>query len=126
MGMGNGATIPIRGMAGSTGMLCIAYEGGYVTHESAPLPLLEAWAMHLHTHVERLHIQQQLPQPLSRREQEILKWTVLGKTADEIGDILHISTNTVLFHLGNLRRKLAVSNKHHLIAKALSLGLVSF
>lgn len=126
MGMANGATIPIRGIAGSTGMLCIAYEGAYVPRESAPLPLLEAWAMHVHTHVERLHVKQQLRSPLTRREQEVLKWTVLGKTADGIGDTLHISSNTVLFHLGNLRRKFGVANKHHLIAKALALGLVNF
>lgn len=126
MGMGYGATIPIRGMGGSKGMLCIAYEAAYVEHELAPLLLLEAWAMHLHTHIERLYTAQQLTSPLSQREQEILKWTVLGKTADDIAGILNLSKNTVLFHLNNLRRKLNVSNKHHLIAQAFALHLVSF
>jgi len=126
MGMGNGATIPIRGMGGSKGMLCIAYEAAYVEDELAPLPLLEAWAMHLHTHIERLYTAEQLTSPLSQREQEVLQWTVLGKTADDIAGILNLSTNTVLFHLNNLRRKLNVSNKHHLIAQAFALRLVNF
>jgi len=124
MGLGNGATIPIRGIGGSKGMFCIAYEGSYVEKEAAPLPLMEAWAMHLHSHIERLYIAQQLSRPLSEREQEVLKWTVIGKTAEEIGNILNISANTVLFHLNNLRRRLNVSNKHHLIARAFTLRLV--
>jgi DNA-binding CsgD family transcriptional regulator len=126
MGLGNGVTIPIRGMGGSKGMLCIAYECAYVENELAPLPLLEAWAMHLHTHMERLYTAEQLTSPLSQREQEVLQWTVLGKTADDIADILNLSTNTILFHLNNLRRKLHVSNKHHLIAQAFALRLVNF
>lgn len=126
MGLGNGATIPIRGMGGSKGMLCITYEGAYVEAELAPLPVLEAWAMHLHFHMERLYSSQQLTSPLSQREQEVLQWTVHGKTADDIADILNISNNTVLFHLNSLRRKFNVSNKHHLIAQAFALRLVDF
>ncbi len=119
-----GASIPIWGIGGSTGMFCVVYENSYIKHELSILPILEAWAMYIHSQVERLHTDQQLSSPLSNREQDILKWTVIGKTADEISDILKISHNTVLFHLTNLRQKLNVSNKHHLIARTLSLHLI--
>ncbi|QQZ28753.1 hypothetical protein HMY34_08290 [Thiothrix subterranea] len=126
MGLGDGVTIPIRGMGGTKSMLCIAYEGAYVEDELAPIPLLEAWATHVHTHIERLYTAQQLNNPLSQREQEVLKWTALGKTSDDIADILKLSRNTILFHLNSLRRKLNVANKHHLIAKAFALHLLNF
>lgn len=119
-----GITIPIRGLGASTGMFFVATEKAAIPHETVPLPLLEAWAMHVQNRVEQLYADQQLTKPLTSREREVLQWTMLGKTADETGLILRISENTVLFHLRNLRSKLDVSNKYHMIARALSLRLV--
>lgn len=48
---------------------------------------------------------------LSNREQEVLLWTAEGKTADEIGDILGISTRTVNFHIRNCLEKTGCRNK---------------
>jgi PAS domain S-box-containing protein len=41
--------------------------------------------------------------PLSRREIEIANYVRLGKTTDEIAEILHISRSAVQFHRGRLR-----------------------
>ena len=62
---------------------------------------------------------------LTGREIEILKWTKDGKSAWVVGTILSISEHTVNFHLGNIRRKLGVSSKHHAAIKAAQLGLIS-
>lgn len=43
---------------------------------------------------------------LSKREMDILKWLVLGKSAKEIGAILTISSRTVEQHINNLKIKL--------------------
>ncbi len=124
MGVASGITIPIRGNAGSKGSLCVAFDTDSADNRATLLSIYETWAMHLHNRVESLYALDQLKSPLSEREQEVLKWTVSGKTCEEVAKILYISQNTVLFHLSNLRLKLGVNNKHHLIARALSLGLV--
>lgn len=61
---------------------------------------------------------------LSAREQEILKWTLAGKSNHVIGQLLNISLSTVNFHLRSAMGKLGVSSKHHAAAKANSLGLI--
>jgi len=62
---------------------------------------------------------------LTAREKECLHWIVYGKTAWEIGMILNISKNTVIFHVENLKRKFNVNNRHHLIVKAICSGISS-
>lgn len=61
---------------------------------------------------------------LSSREQEILKWTLAGKSNQVIGQLLNISLSTVNFHLRSAMSKLGVASKHQAAAKAQSLGLI--
>jgi DNA-binding CsgD family transcriptional regulator len=61
---------------------------------------------------------------LSSREQEILKWTLVGKSNQVIGQLLNISLSTVNFHLRSAMGKLGVASKHQAAAKAQSLGLI--
>lgn len=62
---------------------------------------------------------------LTLREQEILKWSGDGKTADEIATILSLSVGTVNFHLRNAMTKLDAPNKIAAIVKAIYLRLFS-
>ncbi len=69
--------------------------------------------------------EQQLDKPhLTPRELETLRWTMDGKTAWEVGQILSITERTTVLHLGNAMRKLACNNKHQAVLKALRLGLI--
>lgn len=61
---------------------------------------------------------------LTSREQEILKWSLVGKSNHVIGQLLAISLSTVNFHLRSAMGKLGVSSKHQAAAKAHSLGLI--
>ncbi|RQP24298.1 helix-turn-helix transcriptional regulator [Piscinibacter terrae] len=61
---------------------------------------------------------------LTRRELECLKWTMEGKTAWEVGQILSISEQTAVRHLVNATRKLECINKHQAVVKAMRLGLI--
>lgn len=61
---------------------------------------------------------------LSRRELEVLSWTMEGKTAWEVGRILGIAENTVIRHAQQAMQKLGCSSKHHAAVKALRLGLI--
>lgn len=61
---------------------------------------------------------------ITHREKEVLRWTADGKTAYEIGKILLISENTVIFHLKNVMTKLNTSNKIQTAIKAIALRLI--
>jgi len=61
---------------------------------------------------------------LTQRELEILRWTMEGKSAWAVGQILSVSESTVNFHLRNVFRKLGSSSKHQAVLKAMSLGLL--
>jgi transcriptional regulator EpsA len=54
---------------------------------------------------------------LSARELEILDWVRMGKTNEEIGQILNISAFTVKNHLQRIYRKMDVLNRAQAVAK---------
>jgi transcriptional regulator EpsA len=60
---------------------------------------------------------------LSQRELGIIHWVCLGKTNQEIGQILNISFFTVKNHLQRIFRKLDVLNRTQAVAKCERLGL---
>ncbi|MBX3606053.1 MAG: autoinducer binding domain-containing protein [Piscinibacter sp.] len=61
---------------------------------------------------------------LTPREIESLRWTMDGKTAWEVGNILSISERTAVLHINNAMHKLGCVNKHQAVLKALRLGLI--
>ena len=61
---------------------------------------------------------------LTPKELEVLKWTIAGKTAFEVGAILGSTERTANFHVRNICEKLGVFNKTAAIVKALELKLV--
>lgn len=62
---------------------------------------------------------------LTPKELEVMKWTLHGKTAWEVGMIMSLSENTVRFHTTNATRKLGVSSKHQAALKCKIAGLIS-
>jgi LuxR family quorum-sensing system transcriptional regulator CciR len=55
---------------------------------------------------------------LTARETEIMRWVAEGKTNWEISIILHVSLNTVKFHLKNIYQKLGgVENRWSAVAQ---------
>jgi LuxR family quorum-sensing system transcriptional regulator CciR len=61
---------------------------------------------------------------LSDREKACLSWTASGKSSWEVGQILSISENTVVFHIKNAMRKLGAANRTLAAVKAIELGLI--
>ncbi len=57
-------------------------------------------------------------EPLSLREQEILGLVAQGLTNKEVADQLHISENTVKYHMKNILDKLHLQNRAQVIAWA--------
>ncbi|MFC1879740.1 LuxR C-terminal-related transcriptional regulator [Chloroflexota bacterium] len=67
---------------------------------------------------------QQLVDPLSERELEILTLIAAGLKNKEIAEQLIISLNTVLYHIKNIYRKLGVNKRTLAIAKAKEINLI--
>jgi DNA-binding NarL/FixJ family response regulator len=63
-------------------------------------------------------------EPLTEREEEVLKTLVKGFTKKEIGDQLYISPHTVDMHLRSVYRKLHVRSQTEAVSKALRQGIV--
>lgn len=61
---------------------------------------------------------------LSVREQEVLKYVVLGYFNKEIADKLHITMATVAFHRNNISEKLGSRSLGHLTIYAVMHGIV--
>src|SRR5436190_1685340 len=62
------------------------------------------------------------PSGLSQREHACPAMSARGLTSRDIGAKLGIATRTVDFHIGNVLVKLAASNRHEAIAKAIAQG----
>jgi LuxR family quorum sensing-dependent transcriptional regulator len=57
------------------------------------------------------HDRMPLKRPLTRSEREVLRWTAIGKTSNEISDILGIAVGTVNAHLASAGAKLNTRNR---------------
>ena len=61
---------------------------------------------------------------ISKREKEVLKWVLVGKTNWDISNILSISENTVKNHVLRILKKLGANNRQHAVAKAIKMGII--
>ncbi len=62
---------------------------------------------------------------LTAREAEVLNWVARGKSAWEIGEILHIAKRTVDEHVQTSVRKLGAVNRTHAVAIAVRDCIIS-
>jgi len=62
---------------------------------------------------------------LTKREVEILRWTAQGKSSEEIANLLHLSVNTINYHIKKSIAKLDAPNKTAAAVKAAVLGLLN-
>jgi DNA-binding CsgD family transcriptional regulator len=130
-GLSTGISIPIHGAKGDKAVLSVSSAETpekKIKHESAVLGQIYLAALYLHEAVQTLNFSVSMTKkvsPLSPREKECLLWASKGKTAWEIGQILHISEHTITFHLNNAKRKLGATNRHQAIASAISRKIIA-
>ena len=62
---------------------------------------------------------------LSPREREVLRWIAVGKSDEEIADLLRISRLTVTQHVESAKRKLGVNKRTPAAVMAFALGEIS-
>lgn len=86
-------------------------------------PLLQAFLPYFHRALLRVNGLINYEQvgtiaSLTPREREVLKWLTEGKSNWDISTVLGIAERTVKFHIQNLMRKLAATNRCQLVANA--------
>lgn len=125
----NGLSIPIRGSRGERSVLSINSnlpDSEWDHFKRLYLGQLTVFAYQFHLAVSDLTDSEsrQSAASLSPREKDLIYWAAAGKTAWETSVILGISEKSVDFYLSNIKSKLRVSNKPHMVAKAIRLGLI--
>jgi DNA-binding CsgD family transcriptional regulator len=124
-----GLTIPVRGPYGDIGLFSVTRncsDREWRLLKSSIISELQTAAVHLHDKVVRSHpLGRTLSHPvLSRREIDVLQWIAAGKTQQDVGDILAISSRTVEVHLRSSRSKLGALTTAQAIGRAIGLGLI--
>jgi DNA-binding CsgD family transcriptional regulator len=126
-GIGGGVSVPVYGPGGDRGLLSLSGRSGAASSAIVReyLPLL-----HLVAHQAHAAMMERLMPPadgeirLTQQERECLTWTLRGKTAWEIAQIIGRSRATVNFHLQKSLRKLGTSSKYQAATKAMQAGLI--
>lgn len=124
-GLGDGVSIPVHGVGSEVAIFNLASPKGQLPeYDAEDMALLTLVAHAIHNkfkHIRcdnntKIHVRTKL----SQREQEVMNWTVLGKTSREIAKILDCAEGTVAFHIRNVAEKLDTSNRAQSVATVLS------
>lgn len=130
-GLGHGVSAAIAGRHGDLALFSLARDTSRaIDADAAYRHRLRArlnWhATVLHEAVRRVVLTHEgaprVSAPLTEREKDCLMWAADGKTTADIARALDITERTVLFHIESAGRKLGVSGRHSIIARAVALG----
>jgi DNA-binding CsgD family transcriptional regulator len=128
---GQGLSIPVRGRHGEFALFSVtsqmpAREWERLKHRYMRDFMLLAYNFHSFAlSAENIEQDEEYRDKLSFREAESLRWTAMGKSAWDTGQIMGVSERTVKFHLENARSKLQAMNTTHAVSKAISLNLIT-
>jgi DNA-binding CsgD family transcriptional regulator len=121
-------TVPIRGAFGERGLLNVTAAMSQSEWHRLSREIVgevQIAAVHLHDAVIRADLMEPLARPiLSSREREVLQWVAAGKSQQDVGDILSISSRTVEVHLRSAREKLGALTTVQAVGRAIGLGLI--
>lgn len=112
----DGFAVPIHGPAGYVAL--VSYAGRDLALTACDRALLRSVAHVAHDHGRALAFQTggSPDQPLTRREEQVMRWVASGKSDWEIGRILGISESTAHFHVERAKRKLQVGSRAEAVA----------
>jgi DNA-binding CsgD family transcriptional regulator len=120
-----GMTVPIRGAFGDRGLLSVTAAMSQAEWHRLSREIvgeLQIAAIHLHDAVLQADMLRPLAMPiLSSREREVLQWVAAGKSQQDVGDILSISSRTVEVHLRSAREKLGALTTVQAVGRAIGL-----
>ena len=120
-----GISLPVRGKGGQFSIFSLwsSDRDGFRDAVADGFDTLHAYALYLHEALFRQRRGQDA-HGLTDTEQELLRWTALGKTAWEISVLVSLPERTVHYHLAEASRKLGAPNKTAAVCIALKAGLL--
>ena len=120
--LAKGFLVPVASPTGCHGNVWI---GGYELDLGADeKPIVHLLSLYAFEKIRQLSGYSEPGPSITPREREILTWSASGKTAWEIGEILHISKRTVDEHLTNAAHKLDATNRAQAVARAMRYRLI--
>jgi len=105
-----------------------ALKAGSMTELVAAIEQVAAGGTYVDPRLDRILLSERATSrvpALSPREREIMHLMAEGRTAEAIGDEIHVSVETVRTHVRNVIRKLQARNRVHAIAIALERGEIA-
>jgi LuxR family quorum-sensing system transcriptional regulator CciR len=122
----DGVGVPLHGPFGSVCLLTFAAGDGHPDAKAflAKLAILSAQFHLAYSEIARADVDPPAVPELSERERECLQWLAAGRSRAEVGEILHLSENTVRFHVKNVFRKLETNNRVLAIVKGIRYRLI--
>jgi LuxR family transcriptional regulator, quorum-sensing system regulator LasR len=130
-GIRSGVTLPIHGPNGEFGVLSFASDAPadarFARDVRAIMPHLSLIRDYAFESSQSLVMPSQPAEhgpKLTKRELEVLKWVMAGKSSWEISRITGCSEATVNFHMANVRQKFNVNTRQQAVVKAIALGLI--
>lgn len=129
-GLEDGYVFPVHGRRGLVGVLTVA--GRSIDLSPSEMALMDALAKKAFW--ELLQAQdpaahRRLSRPvvlqMTKREMETLEYLGHGMTSNEMGETLGLSAHTIDWYMNGIQEKLQAKNRHHVVAIAFRLGLIS-
>lgn len=131
-GLRSGITFPMHGCNGELGMISFASDmapdeefNARLTHYMADLSLVRDYAFESSLKFVRARQQAEPVPHLTKRELEVIKWVMAGKSSWEISRITDCAEATVNFHISNIRQKFNVNTRQQALVKAIALGIIT-
>lgn len=130
-GIRSGVTFPIHGPHGEFGVVSFASDAPpdkkEIGNQMPALALIRDYAFESSLkfiNTGRAGDETEKPR-LTRRELEVLRWVMVGKSSWEISKITSCSEATVNFHIANVRQKFGVSTRQQALVKAIRMGILT-
>jgi len=126
-GARDGFIVPIVSRSGSVSLFCpCGLEPDLSPRARAAVEIIGIYSHHALAravvHTQRKEV---VHTPLTPREREIMQWVAMGKTDDEIAEILSIGTSTVTSHVEHAKQKLDTFRRTYAVVQAIRLGEIN-
>jgi LuxR family quorum-sensing transcriptional regulator LasR len=131
-GIRSGITFPIHGWNGELGMISFAADmlpgrqfSDQLMHSMADLSLVRDYAYESSLKFIKARSTAEPVPHLTKRELEVIKWVMAGKSSWEISRITECAEATINFHISNIRQKFNVNTRQQALVKAIALGIIT-
>lgn len=115
----NGFCIPIHMENGTQGCISLSGDRKFIDESDRTLLHMLSFFAHGRLRYLKQSTQTHFVATLTERQKEVIRWTILGKTSEQIGEILSISPRTVEFHFANAGEKLGSGNRIQTVVEAI-------